>query len=125
MYLSSTVRMAVTELGAHTKALPIPNSVDAPINHNRLASVYIIPAIHTKDATTEPKPITDSTRGLMRSAKGPTMREPSPAATAMGTIINPAVAESNPRPVRNHIIIGSICEDTAKPMVEIENAPSE
>ena len=69
------------------------------MNQNNAASVYMMPAIHSSAAMTEPKPNTDSSRGLIRSAKGPTNGEPRPAATAMGTIIRPASAEVRPRPV--------------------------
>src|SRR5699024_630132 len=117
--------MAVTEFGAQTNALPTPSSAEAPMNQNNAASVYMMPASHSSAAMTEPKPNTHSSHGLVRSAKGPTNGEPRPAAAAMGTIIRPASAEVTPRPLRHHIMTGSIRDATAHTMTEIEEAPSE
>src|SRR5699024_9015491 len=74
--------MAVTEFGAQTKALPTPSSAEAPTNQYSEASTYMMPAIHNNATMTQPKPKTDSSRGLMRSAKGPTKGEPSTLQTA-------------------------------------------
>src|SRR5699024_12696924 len=93
--------MAVTEFGAQTNALPTPSSAESPMNQNNAASVYMMPASHSSAAMTEPKPNTDSNRGLIRTAKAPTNGEPSPADTPKPTRTRPTPSRGKTQPASN------------------------